>query len=287
LINLFLDSSKDRNTITGLILAIIVLSFSMLSAVAAQHARAETIIVDIPAERDTMIAAAHKYENWGKWGFLWVKIGNGETRILVGFDLTPLASRADDVISATILLRAASHTFRSGGTSFSVYAYPSSPSTDWVGGNASYDDFAYCTRYHAPIIHGGSGATWSCQDDPNVDDGKNLGCPLSDKWVGGYPGFETLPTDTIVEARDYNPTCSQALSCYANGGRPDCWRGVSFDVTADVQEALNAGQMHPSWLVRRTPPPSGQGAAFFFSREGAAILGIPELGPTLQVELTP
>ena len=49
---------------------------------------------------------------------------------------------------------------------------------------------------------------------------------------------------------------------------------VSWNVTADVQGGAS------SWLIER----SGGGSARYYSREGAAAAGNPELAPRLVIE---
>jgi hypothetical protein len=259
----------------------------------------ETITVSIPVERDTMLMEAHPGDNDGAGGVLWPK-WNGlglESRVLLGFDLAPLAGRADDVVAATVVLRASTHTFAARGSRLAIHAMESGASVDWVEGDRRYNTFAYCSRRdlrRAANGTGGPGATWTCEDDEGPG-----GCatpwPDATPWVGGFAspgedpahlprGARAVPTDTNLERRGYDPLCRQALSCFAATGSVECWRGVELDVTPDVREMLAIGHRHSSWLLRK--PLIEAGSAYFFSREGAVcIMRIPDLRPQLLVTL--
>ena len=277
----------------------------LLSVIATRQAAAQTQrTVAIPCERDTgQLAQAHPYNNDGAWGYLWIKVGNGENRIALGFDTTPLAGLQSNIVSAVIRLRCGDHTFTLSGTSFSIHAYNPYNQIDWIEGNDRFNLFTYADDrrfYRSPKAVGGPGITWRCEADNNPNDGKcncltpwlpfttwNGGLAEPTEPVANLPrGFRTTASDIRIEKKGYDPLQAAALKCYLNGGGVDCWRAVDFDVTADIREFAGIGFNHPTWLIRRTPPASGSGGAHFFSREGAiCIFGIPELTPTLFVTL--
>lgn len=266
-------------------------------------AAARTIeTVTIPVERDTTIMEAHPRDNDGSWGFLWLKWNSArgfENRVLLGFDLSALSGRAADVAGATIVLRAADHTFPRRGTSLSTYFMDPLAAVSWSEGDRQFDTFAYCGRrdlFRPPSGEGGPGATWSCEDDDGTTDPLGIpvcGTPNPGPWLGGLPsqgeaalprGFRRTPTTTQVETRDYDPLCRRALTCYDTSGSADCWRAVRIDVTDDVREALSLGVVEVSWLLKKDRVEAG--AARWFSREGAICrLGLPELAPRLDVRL--
>jgi len=264
---------------------------------------AQTITVSIPAERDSTLMQAHPHDSDGAWGFLWPKWNSErlENRILLGFDLTPLAGRAADVLGASVILTASSHTFPAKrGTVFHIHAMEPGALVDWVEGDGRFDTFAYCSRrdLRRPGTGvGGPGVTWTCEAE-DVEDGAPI-CltPWSPPtaWLGGFAqageppdhlprGFRTVPTDSPSELKGYAPLCAQALSCFAATGSVDCWRRVTLDVTPDVREMLATGRFHPSWLIRKDRVEAG--GAYFFSREGAVcIMGVRDLRPQLLVTL--
>jgi len=257
------------------------LAIVLLSAALAE---AQTTVVAIPCE-DAMVARAHKHNNFGV-DELWVKVANGINRALLRCDLTPLAGRSTDLARAVVRLRIERQTFQKGGTSFSIHAGDGS-GPQWIEGVDRFDAITYCQRsefFRPARAYGGAGTTWNCAQDPNVRDGKSKGCV--GPWAGGFPGHAPTPTDTVVQTPEPDPSCAESLDCYAAGGGVDCWRAIEFDVTADVEGGLAAGQFAASWLVKQTVEKNGHGAFFAFSREFAVcVLGIPELRPLLIVAL--
>lgn len=265
-------------------------------------AGAETETVVIPAQRDTTIMEAHPRDNDGSWGFLWLKWNSErgfENRVLLGFDLSPLAGRAADVVAARIVLRAADHSFPRRGTGLSTY-FVDPAATPWSEGTRQFDTFSYCGRrdlFRPPTGEGGPGATWSCEDDLGALDplgGPSCGPSGGDApWRGGLlpplaatppRGSRSTASATQVETKGYDPLCRRAFTCFAESASPDCWRTVTIEVGADVREALGQGFHAASWLLKKDRVEAG--AARFFSREGAVCrLGLPELRPRLEVTL--
>lgn len=247
--------------------------------------------------------AAHPNDNDGAWGFLWLKWNSPrlENRVLLGFDLAPLADRAGDVLSATVVLRAADHTFPSRGSRLGIFA--SDPGAiDWLEGDLRFDHFSYCSKTtlrRSSTGVGDPGVTWSCEVDTSAsaDPGAAPTCLAPsppEPWQGGEPapgdalasarGFRSAPTRSQVEAKGYDPLCRKALACFATSASPDCWRKVELDVTPDVRERLATGDHRVSWILRKERVEAG--AARFFSREGAlCIMGVPALRPQLRVTL--
>lgn len=270
-------------------------------AAAATRAGAET--VSLPVQRDTTIMEAHPRDNDGAWGYLWLKWNSArgfENRVLVEFDLAPLAARAADVLSAAIVLRASDHTFPKRGTRIATHFMDPAAPVAWSEGGRSFDHFTYCGRrdlFRPSTGEGGPGATWSCEDDGGAVDalGAASCAPAGAErpWRGGLlpagdpdlpRGFRTLESASQVEVKGFDPLCRKALACFATSASPDCWRSVALDVTADVREALATGVHAASWLVRKVAVEAG--AARFFSREGAlCLLRVPELQPQLRVAL--
>lgn len=274
----------------------------MLAAASLAPAQEEpAVTLAIPASRDTTVMEQHPRDNDGAWGFLWLKWNSArgfENRVMLGFDVTALEGRGADIRSATIVLRAADHTFPVRGTGLGVYFMDPAAPVEWVEGSARFDRFGYCSLrdlFRPPTGEGGPGATWICEDDGGDVD--PLGAPAcappspATSWTGGLAigpeeprGFRSVPSDAQVEHKLYDPLCRKALACFASGGGVDCWRKVELDVTADVRETLQLGRHQPSWLLKKDRV--GAGGAHFFSREGAVcILGIPDLRPQLVVTL--
>jgi hypothetical protein len=254
-----------------------------LTLVCRAPAEAQTTALAIPCE-DVMLAQAHKQNNFGAVE-LWVKIGNGINRVLLRCDLTPLAGRASDLLSAVVRLRIQSQTFQKAGTSFSIHAADGS-APPWIEGVDRFDSIKYCQRrefFRPARANGGAGTTWNCAQDPNVRDGKTKGCVGA--WAGGFPGHAPAPTDTLIQVSDPDPTCAESLACYAAGGGVDCWRSIEFDVLADVARWLAADAFEAGWLIKQTAENS-RGGFFAFSREIAVcVLGISDLRPQLIVTL--
>ena len=272
-----------RQSLSGTLLPAVVLFLPFLLAAPAA---AQTVTVEIPAERDTMLAEAHKPNNYGAWGLLWVKVGNGRTRVLVGVDLSPLAGRAADIVSAKLRLRAASITGSSDGDNYEAHLQDAGAGFDWTEGSGRFDKMSYCDaqQYYAPPLLGtGVGATWSCPNDPNIGSSKTTVC--GNPWTGGFPGFVSSPFSTRAIFNREAASCSSSLSCWSATGTLDCWAPLDWDVTADVVASLSAGSVHPSWLLKRAVE-TGAGGFYAFSRESTCV-GLPDrLGPRLVVTLT-
>ena len=233
-----------------------------------------------------MLAEAHKMNNWGEWGLLWIKLGNGRNRILIGADLSPLAGRAADIVSVKLRLRAVSIRGSVSGDAYAAHLQDPAAGFDWTEGSGRFDQMYYCDmpQYHvAPLIGTGAGATWVCASDPNIADGKNTGCPAL--WTGGFPGFLSAASATTTLFNSQAPSCTSSLSCYSASGSLDCWAPLDWDVTADVVASLSGGVSRPSWLIKRAIE-AGEGSFYAFSRE-ARCVGLPAgLGPRLVVTLT-
>lgn len=264
--------------------------------------RAET--VSLPVVRDATIMEAHPRDNDGAWGYLWVKWNSArgfDNRVLLGFDLAPLAGRAAEVTGATLVLHAADHTFPKRGTELSTHFMDPAATLPWREGSLHFDRFSFCGRrdlFRPPTGEGGPGVTWACEDDHGaVDTLGGASCapsPSESVWRGGLPdpsgapgaarGFRATPSASQVESKGHDPLCRKALRCFDETGRTDCWRVVEIDVTADVREALAIGAAEASWLLRKLRVEAG--GVRFFSREGArCLLGIPALAPRLRVTL--
>lgn len=265
-------------------------------------ARGET--VSLPVVRDTTIMEAHPRDNDGAWGYLWVKWNSArgfENRVLLGFDLAPLAGRAADVTGARLVLHAADHTFPKRGTALATHFMDPAATLPWSEGVLHFDRFSICGRrdlFRPPTGEGGPGTTWTCEDDlGTVDALGGASCApstLDAPWRGGLPdpagapgvvrGFRPAASTSQIEHKGHDPLCRKAQRCFDETGRTDCWRVVEIDVTADVREALSLGFDDASWLLRKEKVEAG--GARFFSREGArCLLGVPALAPLLRVTL--
>jgi len=295
------EGSRTRVRRTGACVGALV----ALCAILATRAAARAATVSLPVARDTTVMEAHPRDNDGAWGYLWVKWNSArgfENRVLLGFDLTPLAGRAADVSDARLVLHAADHTFPKRGTALSAHFMDPAAAVPWSEGSLHFDRFSFCGQralFRPPTGEGGPGATWACEDDHGATDvlGGASCAPsaLASPWRGGLPdagaaagvarGFRSTATTSQVEHKDHDPLCRKALRCFAETGRTDCWRVVEIDVSADVREALSLGVADASWMLRKNQVEAG--AARFFSREGArCLVGIPALAPELRVTVS-
>ncbi len=106
----------------------------------------------------------------------------------------------------------------------------------------------------------GEGVTWNCPVDSDIGNSQT-NCAV--QWVGGDV-VAGPATDTV-----YHTTGMTGE--------------VSWDVTTDVRDALNEGSRHISWLLKLANE-NQEGKAIYHSKEGAATLGDPSKGPTLQLK---
>ncbi len=99
----------------------------------------------------------------------------------------------------------------------------------------------------------GEGTTWNCPTDRDLT---NRQADCTAPWAGGLLG---APSSALHPSR---PPSAEAV----------------WDVTADVL----AG--HAAWLLRNAPE-DNRGTARYFSREGALLVGEPQVAPRLELEI--
>src|SRR5262249_4838997 len=119
---------------------------------------------------------------------------------------------------------------------------------DFTEGNGKTLDVPFAQRTRGA----GDGVTWACASDTNI---ANLRTDCSPSWKGGNFG---AVTDSVVHT---NSTTGE----------------VSFDVTVDVVAGDSA------WLIKKAEE-NTPGRANYYSREGAAAAGKPEVAPKLVLE---
>lgn len=232
------------------------------------------------ASRDTMIPEAHKMNNDGGWGYGWIKVSQGAHNYgLLGFDVSALLSTDPetvldpqaDIVSAKIRLRVAQNHFAEDGQEYYVYEWntsESNPIEDWVEGYNRFDLFTYCSQsqWSRPAAQNdpqvpsgyafGEGATWSCSNDLDTEDGSTA-CPAPtpnpaydwdvDPADGVHLGFSLPATPLPVASpiasfvgkkryndtdpqqavycgdlaadikRDCDPLCAKSIACFQNG----------------------------------------------------------------------
>jgi cysteine-rich repeat protein len=101
----------------------------------------------------------------------------------------------------------------------------------------------------------GPGVTFECSTDTNIAN-HATNCSGSEAWDGG--DFVSTPSDSVTHT---NATTGE----------------VSFDVTSDVQGGVS------DWLVKKANEKL-TGGVRYYSREGAAKAGDPNLAPKLELE---
>ena len=152
------------------------------------------------------------------------------------------------LLSATLILNITDNSDNWGPTGRLVDAHRLQ--ADWTEGNGH-------TVGAQPNFRGtGEGVTWNCAKDSDISN-HNDDC-LS-QWNGGVFAAATA-----------------APVLHTNGQMGD----VSWDVTNDVAEASNG------WLIKKQN--EGQaGQVKYYSKEGAAVAGNPNLGPRLVLVYAP
>jgi len=154
------------------------------------------------------------------------------------------------------------------------------PPHDWPGGagnlikayrlNDGFEDWAEGNGFNFPTVvyrGDGNGVTWNCATDTDISN-VAADCSGPDHWDNGGQNVQG-PARSIAAASP-NALISNNM---ADGA--EIW----FDVTADVQAGLGPQDLsYMTWFVRK---PSGAGFVSFYSREGAANVGNPNLAPKL------
>jgi len=109
----------------------------------------------------------------------------------------------------------------------------------------------------------GAGTTWNCGIDATVTDEK-ADC-VGNAWSNGKNTQGQGPA---------RPASTPLVSNMADRTT------IEFDVTADVQTGLGTDGTNISWFVRDLTD-AGIGRAYFYSAEGASLLGTAGLAPQL------
>jgi hypothetical protein len=175
---------------------------------------------------------------------------SGNNRAVVRFDLSGISM--DGLQSATLVLDIAENQNNWGSEGRPVDAHRLL--ADWTEGNGRNDIMVG----GGPNFRGtGEGVTWECAKDANIN---NTLADCLSEWNGGIYAAATSLSATHTN----NQTGS-----------------VNWNVTADVQAGADFG-----WLIRKTS--EGQnGQVRYYSREGAALAGNPNLAPRLVLVYAP
>ncbi len=175
---------------------------------------------------------------------------SGHNRAVVKFNLSGVSTTG--LQSATLILNIAENSNNWGTTGRPVDAHRLT--VDWTEGNGRVD---FMVGGGPPNRGTGEGVTWECAKDSDISN-HNDDC-LS-QWNGGIFAAATAPSNN-----------------HTNGLTGD----VSWNVTTDVQAGANFG-----WLIKKQA--EGQnGQVRYYSREGAALAGNPNLAPRLVLVYTP
>jgi subtilisin-like proprotein convertase family protein len=175
---------------------------------------------------------------------------SGHNRVVVKFDLSGISTVG--LQSATLTLDIAENSNNWGPTGRPVDAHRLT--VDWTEGNGRNDVMVG----GGPSFRGtGEGVTWECAKDSNIAN-HNDDCLA--QWNGGTFAAATAPSHN-----------------HTNG----LTGPVSWNVTADVLAGANFG-----WLIKKQA--EGQnGQVRYYSREGAALAGNPNLAPRLVLVFAP
>ena len=175
---------------------------------------------------------------------------SGHNRVVVKFNLSGISTVG--LQSATLTLDIAENSNNWGTTGRPVDAHRLT--VDWTEGNGRNDVMVG----GGPSFRGtGEGVTWECAKDSDISN-HNDDCLA--QWNGGTFAAATAPSHN-----------------HTNG----LTGPVSWNVTADVLAGANFG-----WLIKKQA--EGQnGQVRYYSREGAALAGNPNLAPRLVLVYAP
>ncbi len=213
---------------------------------------ASTLVLDATA--DSVLRYAHPDQNDGAAEQLLLKTGGGIVRSLVGFDI-PSLGQGRVLVRATLLLTITRMEKTWGSGRYVAVHRMREP---WVEGNGRVDEVSWF-RGLKPRPGSGEGVTWNCAIDTR------LGDPVADcatGWAGGT--FVSQLTDAVL---------------HVNGMAG----AMAWDMTEDVADLIAAGG-EVSWIVKKENEKLKGGKVYYYSREGAAYLKKPALGPRLILE---
>lgn len=204
----------------------------------------------LPALGDSILSLRNQHENDGANNLLTLeKVQGKATRSAVAFDLAN--TNLDYLSQATLVLNIDPSEGVNGwgnGRTISVQTI----TTPWVEGNGM--NFGLKNKDQEP--GSGSGTTWFSPIDEDIsNDSSNSAV----NWNGG--GIATNP-----------PTAPAVVISNLQSGE------VLFDVTGDVLNGADNG-----WLILKDQENVGSKISFY-SREGAAAAGDPDLAPRLILE---
>lgn len=249
--------------------AIIAASFvvSMSCPVEAAHAVCEGATgtpTVIRSTRDTRIMQTHRSSNDGAAGLIWLK-RSPHVRGILGFDLSGVD--VDDVGCAALELSVYDGQPTKNGSWFSVHRLDA----EWVEGNQSFNRLRVSGKQLGSFGGTGTGTTWDCRVDADLGSSGTSDCPPSERWLGG---------EDCAGAPCYAPA-STADVLWADKNDPL----LAFDVTADVV----ASDGDVSWLIKVRDETAKSGSVKFYTRDGAAFVGLvdPDVTALEALELAP
>ena len=204
----------------------------------------------IKAVRDTILSKRNQHQNEGANSFLTLeKIQGKASRSTVAFDLS--AVDLNTVSRATLVLTVdPSQQVNGWGNGRTISAQ--TITTPWQEG----DGKSLGLKKKDQITGSGTGATWFSPSDEDIS---NDSANSAVNW-NGAEASASPPTSPAVQIVNFQ------------SGE------VTFDVTADVLNGAEHG-----WLILKDQENVGSKVSFY-SREGAAAAGNPDLAPRLLLE---
>lgn len=204
--------------------------------------------LELTAVRDTFVLKDQPNANEGASELLRVQDA-GKNRALVAFDLSGIdASRVNNAV-LVLTIAATIDKWETGGSA--VDAHPLL--ADWTEGTGR----KVVLITGLPSVTGTSGVTWNCPTDALL---ANLRADCAALWNGATLSVAAATGPPVVHQKGLTGE-------------------VSWDVTADVRAGAVSG-----WLVKKRDE-SHSGRVLYYSREGAALAGEPQLAPRLIIEL--
>lgn len=191
-----------------------------------------TVVVPDPAtttfnsSADTYLRSGTPNRNLGGGGFMRLQ-ASGDNRSLVRFDQSTMQTEIGnkEILSAKLRV-----TITDGGTGWGQTGRTIDVHrllTNWTEGNGTENDQGT-----------GSGVTWSCATDSNIDN-SSKNCSGSTEWEMGQPN------NPSVHPWAQPASATQTITNNQTGV-------VEFDVTSDVASFLNSTNQNYGWLIKKT-----------------------------------
>ncbi len=221
----------------------------------------------VRAQRDARIMETHRSSNNGATGLFWLK-RSPNVRGVIGFDVSCQGAALDELDCGLLEFSIREGLLTLDGATFAVNRL----NGPWAEGNQAFDSFSWKGQRLGSFPGTGTGTTWGCRIDLDLDDSGAHNCDAADRWWGG---------DTCGAGTCYEPTAS-AEAPFDH----DDQEHLGFELTEDL--VGNPSEISYIMKVADEEDING-GSVKLFQRDGARFIAEtdPETPPDVAFDLAP